>query len=38
MSLGTSLSTALTGLTAVQSALQIASNNIANAYTLRYSR
>ena len=38
MSLGTSLSTALTGLTAVQSALQIASNNIANANTEGYTR
>ncbi|HUT50222.1 MAG TPA: flagellar hook-associated protein FlgK [Alphaproteobacteria bacterium] len=38
MSLSTSLSTALTGLTAVQSALQITSNNIANANTEGYTR
>jgi flagellar hook-associated protein 1 FlgK len=38
MSLGTSLATALTGLHAVQSALQITSNNISNANTEGYTR
>jgi flagellar hook-associated protein 1 len=38
MSLTTSLNTALTGLNAVQSALQIASNNISNANTEGFTR